>query len=81
MTSIILFKDNKRQGAPASHHRARPHNANDNIRSMEFDTAEYERNWCSLAVFSLLLLVAAVSIVSPFFLDFLDVISSRRVFA
>ncbi|ANV22932.1 hypothetical protein [Agrobacterium pusense] len=67
VTSIILFKDNKRQGAPASHHRARPHNANDNIRSMEFDTAEYERNWCSLAVFSLLLLVAAVSIVSPFF--------------
>ena len=57
MTSIILFKDNKRQGAPVSHHRARPHNANDNIRSMEFDMAEYERNWCSLAVFSLLLLV------------------------
>jgi hypothetical protein len=67
VTSIILFKDNKRQGAPASHHRARPLNANDNIRSMEFDMAEYERNWCSLAVFSLLLLVAAVSIVSPFF--------------
>jgi len=34
---------------------------------MEFDMAEHERNWCSLAVFSLLLLVGAVSIVSPFF--------------
>ncbi|WP_306180684.1 MULTISPECIES: hypothetical protein [unclassified Rhizobium] len=67
VTSIILFKDSKREGVLAAHHRARPHNANDNIRSMEFDIAEYERNWCSLAVFSLLLLVGAVSIVSPFF--------------
>ncbi|MBO0125096.1 hypothetical protein G6M17_07945 [Agrobacterium tumefaciens] len=67
VTSIILFKDNKRAGVPVTHHRVRPHNANDNIRSMEFDMAEHERNWCSLAVFSLLLLVGAVSIVSPFF--------------
>ncbi|CUX19042.1 MULTISPECIES: hypothetical protein [Rhizobium/Agrobacterium group] len=67
VTSIILFKDNKRAGVAAAHHRARPHNANDNIRSMEFDIGEHERNWCSLAVFSLLLLVGAVSIVSPFF--------------
>ncbi|MCZ4429002.1 hypothetical protein O3S81_04750 [Agrobacterium sp. SOY23] len=65
MTSIILFKDNKHAGVAAAHHRAR-HNANDNIRSMEFDMAEHERNWCSLAVFSLLLLVATVSIISPF---------------
>nr|WP_210347411.1 MULTISPECIES: hypothetical protein [Agrobacterium] len=62
-----MFKDNKRAGVPVTHHRVRPHNANDNIRSMEFDMAEHERNWCSLAVFSLLLLVGAVSIVSPFF--------------
>jgi hypothetical protein len=67
VTSIILFKDNKREGVLATHHRVRPHSANDNIRSMEFDIADYERNWCSLAVFSLLLLVGAVSIVSPFF--------------
>ena len=67
MTSIILFKDSKRESVLAAHQRARPHNANDNIRGMEFDIAEYERNWCSLAVFSLLLLVGAVSIVSPFF--------------
>jgi hypothetical protein len=67
VTSIILFKDNKRAGVAAAHHRVRPHNANDNIRSMEFDMGEHERNWCSLAVFSLLLLVGAVSIVSPFF--------------
>ncbi|EGL62055.1 hypothetical protein AGRO_5308 [Agrobacterium sp. ATCC 31749] len=67
VTSIILFKDNKRASMLASHHRARPHTANDNIRSMEFDISEHERNWCSLAVFSLLLLVGAVSIVSPFF--------------
>ncbi|WP_187772056.1 hypothetical protein [Agrobacterium sp. B1(2019)] len=67
VTSIILFKDNKRAAALAAHHRARPHNANDNIRSMEFDMGEHERNWCSLAIFSLLLLVGAASIVSPFF--------------
>ena len=66
MTSI-LFKDDKREGIVASHHRARPHNVNDNIRGMEFDIAEFERNWCSLAVFSLLLLVGTASIVSPFF--------------
>ncbi|MES5044443.1 hypothetical protein ABVB72_04095 [Rhizobium nepotum] len=67
VTSIILFKDSMHEGVVVARHRARPHNANDNIRSMEFDIAEYERNWCSLAVFSLLLLVGAVSIVSPFF--------------
>ncbi len=67
MTSIILFKDSTHEGVVVARRRARPHNANDNIRSMEFDIAEYERNWCSLAVFSLLLLVGAVSIVSPFF--------------
>lgn len=66
MTSIILFKETKRAGVSAVHHRARPHNANDNIRTMEFDMGEHERNWCSLAVFSLLLLVGAVSIASPF---------------
>ncbi|QTK78564.1 hypothetical protein AT6N2_C0706 [Agrobacterium tumefaciens] len=66
VTSLILFKDNRRERAFTAH-RPRPQGANDNIRSMEFDTREYERNWSSLAVFSLLLLIGAVSIISPFF--------------
>ncbi|MGQ8632591.1 hypothetical protein ACUTJJ_14065 [Agrobacterium sp. DKPNP3] len=66
VTSLILFKDNRRERALTAH-RPRPQGANDNIRSMEFDTREYDRNWSSLAVFSLLLLIGAVSIISPFF--------------
>ncbi len=66
MASIILFKDRMRVG-PVSIRRVRHHTANDNIRCMEFEVAGQDRNWCSLAIFSLLLFVAAISIASSFF--------------
>lgn len=65
MTSIILFKDTNPTHVAASRFKAH-HGANDNIRSMEFDVVVQERNWCSLAVFSSLLLVGTLSIASPF---------------
>ncbi len=66
VTSIILFKDSSPSQVAVVRCKVR-HSANDNIRSMEFDIVMQERNWCSLAVFSSLLLVGTLSIASPFF--------------